>query len=160
MIDPRESPVTRSIEAVRCPRALLGLERCELVDNFVYGGLEPTLERARVNHDRDGDDQGADRDPLERLDSLLVSQITQNSLHSSVSFAHHRWGVRLEKFTPAACSSGSLALATSDPLLRKVLQSYAKDCTVGYFRSRFVRPDVSDMDAVDYRTPLNILLVP
>src|SRR5262249_60965085 len=47
--------------------------------------------RARINHERDTENERSDSNPLQSLDAPLVLQITENPLHYCFSFFTHRF---------------------------------------------------------------------
>src|SRR5258705_11546909 len=73
--------------------------------------LEPTREGAGVAPDSDRHDQRSHRDPLQRLDALLVLQVPDDLLHSGVLLCSHRLCGEACDGTALNCTFGLLVLA-------------------------------------------------
>src|SRR4026207_347338 len=98
----------------------------QLVGDVRDDGVDPALEGAGIDCDREHHDERAHRDPLERLDALLVLQVSEDPLHCLLS-------PLLPSFTMVSLRS-SLRLAAAPPryllprlppLIRRCLDSAA-----------------------------------
>src|SRR4030095_3860676 len=101
---PPPGPTTRCvIRAVAS--SSLGVD---LRDDLVDDALQTALQRAGVDDQRDRHDQRAHRDPLQRLDALLVLQVSEDLLHSAFLLCspHVREACdALHSTAPTNCSS-------------------------------------------------------
>src|SRR4026207_505044 len=79
----------------------------QLVGDVRDDGVDPALEGAGIDCDREHHDERAHRDPLERLDALLVLQVSEDPLHCLLS-------PLLPSFTMVSLRS-SLRLAAAPP---------------------------------------------